>query len=71
MLFVDCWISFIINFLKKIFQKYQEDVKQFVSGFGLDLGPNCLPKLSADDTSRQRVKVGLRRQNIISLDIIV
>ena len=24
---------------------------------GPDLGPNCLQKLSADDTSRQRVKV--------------
>ena len=23
-----------------------------------DLGPNCLPKLSADDTGRQRVKFG-------------
>ena len=23
---------------------------------GPDLGPNCLPKLSADDTGRQRVK---------------
>ena len=24
-----------------------------------DLGPNCLKRLSADDTSKQRVKVGL------------
>ena len=24
---------------------------------GPDLGPNCLPRLSADDTGRQRVKV--------------
>ena len=24
---------------------------------GLDLGPNCLQRLSADDTRRQRVKV--------------
>ena len=23
---------------------------------GPDLGPNCLPRLSADDTGRQRVK---------------
>ena len=27
--------------------------QQFV---GPDLGPNCLPRLSTDDTSRQRVK---------------
>ena len=24
--------------------------------FGPDLGPNCLPRLAADDTGRQRVK---------------
>ena len=24
-----------------------------------DLGPNCLPRLSADDTGRQRVKEGI------------
>ena len=24
---------------------------------GPDLGPNCLPRLSADDTGRQRVKL--------------
>ena len=26
---------------------------------GPDLGPNCLQRLSADDTSKQRVKVGV------------
>ena len=26
---------------------------------GPDLGPNCLQRLSADDTSRQRVQVGM------------
>ena len=26
---------------------------------GPDLGPNCLEKLSADDTSKQRVKVSV------------
>ena len=25
---------------------------------GPDLGPNCLPRLSADDTGRQRVNLG-------------
>ena len=28
---------------------------------GPDLGPNCLPRLSADDTGRQRVKAMFRR----------
>ena len=27
---------------------------------GADLGPNCLQRLSADDTSRQRVKLSSR-----------
>ena len=30
-----------------------DQARRFV---GPDLGPNCLPKLSADDTGRQRVK---------------
>ena len=30
-----------------------DQVRRFV---GPDLGPNCLQRLSADDTSRQRVK---------------
>ena len=30
-----------------------EQARRFV---GPDLGPNCLPRLSADDTGRQRVK---------------
>ena len=37
----------------------KNSVKQFVSKSGLsglsDLGPNCLEKISAEDTSRQRV----------------
>ena len=31
-----------------------DQARQFV---GPDLGPNCLPRLSADDTGIQRVKV--------------
>ena len=27
---------------------------------GPDLGPNCLPRLSADDTGRQRVNISFR-----------
>ena len=30
-----------------------DQARRFV---GPDLGPNCLPRLSADDTGRQRVK---------------
>ena len=35
---------------------------------GPDLGPNCLQRLSVDDTSKQRVKVGvvLGKLNITS-----
>ena len=35
--------------------------RQFV---GPDLGPNCLPKLSADDTGRQRVKKELQKEQM-------
>ena len=33
-----------------------DQAQQFI---GPDLGPNCLPRLSADDTGRQRVKASL------------
>ena len=37
--------------------KYPIDPKAYLgSCVGHDLGPNCLQRLSADDTSRQRVK---------------
>ena len=32
-----------------------DQARRFV---GPDLGPNCLPRLSADDTGRQRVNSG-------------
>ena len=35
-----------------------DQARRFV---GADLGPNCLPRLSADDTGRQRVKVTWHR----------
>ena len=44
-----------INLLEKFFQEYHQSIKQFGSRSGptvCDLGPNCLQKLSADDTSR-------------------
>ena len=31
-----------------------DQARQFV---GPDLGPSCLPRLSADDTGRERVKI--------------
>ena len=37
-------------FCRKFFQEYQQRVKQ-----SLDLGPNCLQSLSADDTGKQKV----------------
>ena len=43
------------TFSKKFFQEYDQSVKrldpdQARSSVGPDLGPNCLQKLSADDT---------------------
>ena len=45
---------------EKFFQEYHLSVKQIDPDqarrfVGPDLGPNCLPRLSADDTRRQRV----------------
>ena len=50
-----------MNFFEKFFQEYNQSVQQFGTKSGLtfrraDLGPNCLQRLSADDTRRQRVK---------------
>ena len=55
MLFCRLLIFFLINFLKKFFKKYHRNVKKF-RFVRPDLSPNCLPRLSADDTGRQRVK---------------
>ena len=56
-------IFFKINFFEKFFQEYIQSVitnsldpDQVRHSVGLDLGPNCLQRLSADDTRRQRVK---------------
>ena len=35
------------------------DLNQARHFVGPDLGPNCLQRLSADDTSKQRVNVGV------------
>ena len=52
-------IFFKVNFFEKFFREYQQDVNsldpdQAQHFVGPDLGPNCLQRLSADDTSRQR-----------------
>ena len=39
-----------------------DQARRFV---GPDLGPNCLPSLSADDTGRQRVKANLESFRIM------
>ena len=53
---VDC-------FKKTFFQELHQSVKQFESIskpiVGSSLGPNCLKKLSADDTSGQRIILSL------------
>ena len=43
-----------------------DQARQFV---GPDLGPNCLPRLSADDTGRQRVKVHTVIQQCIDVQV--
>ena len=45
-------IFFKINFFKKSFQ----NAIGMSNSLDPDLSPNCLPRLSADDTGRQRVK---------------
>ena len=57
-----CLLTYIkINFFQKFFQEYNQSVKQFGFRSGLmfcqapDQSQNCLQRLSADDTSRQRI----------------
>ena len=51
-------LIFKINIFEKLFQESNnldpDQARRFV---GFDLGPNCLQRLSADDTSRQRVSL--------------
>ena len=58
MLFCRLLIFFKINFFEKFFQEYHQSVKHSGSKSGRhyvgpDLDPNCLQRLSADDTSRK------------------
>ena len=49
---------FVVFFRKKSFKKTirMSTVWTLIRLVGPDLGPNCLPSLSADDTGRHRVK---------------
>ena len=63
-----CFLLSAVFFKIKIFEKFFQEniIRVSRSGptfggpdqnVGPDLGPNCLQRLSADDTSRKRVKV--------------
>ena len=48
------------------------DPDQAIQNVGPDLGPNCLQRVAADDTSRQRVySQKLIRHSILALCIII
>ena len=62
MLFRHVLLLFKINFFEKLFQEYYQSIKhlyldQTRRSFGPDLVPDCLQKLSVDDTRRQSVNV--------------
>ena len=60
-----CLIFFKIRFFEKFFQEYHHSIRlsnsldpdQARHFVGPDLDPNCLQRLSADNTSRQGVPV--------------
>ena len=60
MIFCGLLKIFKINLFKKFYQEYHQssgslDLDQVQHFVGPDLDPNCLQKLSAEDTSMQRV----------------
>ena len=60
---------FKINFFEKLFQEHLRvsnslDTDQARHLVGPDLGPNCLQRILTDDTSRQRVKISVRRKSL-------
>ena len=61
-IFCHLMIFFKINSFNRKIQGYRQSVKQFgpdegpTTFVGPDLGPKSLQRLSADDTSRRRVK---------------
>ena len=61
---------------KKNVQEYHQSIKQFgpdqdLRVFGPDQGPNSLQKLSADDTSRQRVMISLLTLSLLVATFII
>ena len=67
--FVAYCFFFTFNFFKILSNSLDSD--QARHSIGPDLGPNCLQRLSADDTSRQSVKcVGFFLSNTI-ISIII
>ena len=58
---VVCRLFFKINLFKNLFQEHYQCQTVYIiqSSVGPDLGPNCLQRLSVDDISKQRVKVGV------------
>ena len=70
-LFVVCEFFYTIStFLKNYFRKTIKewnnlDPDQAKCFVGPDLGPDCLQWLSADDTSRQRVKIDFHGSNVL------
>ena len=40
-----------------LFMSHKKDTRLIYGFVGHDLGPNCLPRLSADDTGRQKAKL--------------
>ena len=46
---------FKFNFFENFFREYHQSVKHF--GSRSDLGLNCFQRLTADDTSKKRVKI--------------
>ena len=68
-------IFFKFNFFEKFFQEYHQSVKQFGSRSVPTFcqpnpSPNCLQRLSADDTSRHRVNLKQFAQNLNYFSII-
>ena len=74
---VICWIFFRNQLFQKILSGigYHQSVKQLGSRSGPDLDPNCLQRLSADDTSRQSIRFFSDASNCLkngaSLDFFV
>ena len=71
MLFCCLLIFFYCFFLyKKInfFENFSHEYHQIVKQFGPGLGPNCLQKLSADDTNIEGIKLKPKSHRIAAIE---